>query len=118
MQHIRGVGTLGFTRLAINGLDPEGMQPMSRDDRTWVCNGEIYNWKELAAEYGIENKSGSDCEILGDLYNIFCERGIPLEGLFRALDGVFAIIIVDQISQQIIVARDPYGVRPLYRGSR
>ena len=117
LQHIRGVGTLGFTRLAINGVE-SGMQPMERDDRTWICNGEIYNWKALAAEYGIENRSGSDCEILGDLYNIFCERGIPLEGLFRALDGVFAIIIVDKVSQQIIVARDPYGVRPLYRGTQ
>ena len=113
---IKGMGTLGFTRLAINGLDPAGMQPMTSEDRTWACNGEIYNWRALASEYGIPNTSGSDCEVLGDLYETFRQRGIPLEGLFRALDGVFAIVIVDEGRQQIIVARDPYGVRPLYSG--
>ena len=112
--YVSGMGTLGFTRLAINGLHEAGMQPMTSEDRTWVCNGEIYNWRALAKEYGLENKSGSDCEILGELYEIFCSRGIPLEGFFRALDGVFAIVIVDEGRQQVIVARDPYGVRPLY----
>ncbi len=114
--HIKGVGTLGFTRLAINGLDAAGMQPMRKEDLSWVCNGEIYNWRTLAAEYGIQTVSGSDCEVIGELYEIFCRRGIPLEGFFRALDGVFSIIIVDEGRQQIIVARDPYGVRPLYSG--
>jgi len=111
-----GVGTLGFTRLAINGLNPIGMQPMTSEDRTWVCNGEIYNWRRLAKDYGISVVSGSDCEIIGDLYEKFCVQGIPLDGFFRALDGVFAIIIVDVGRQQIIVGRDPYGVRPLYYG--
>ncbi|NBO09871.1 MAG: hypothetical protein EBV30_11160, partial [Actinobacteria bacterium] len=114
--YIKGVGTLGFTRLAINGLDTAGMQPMRKEDLSWVCNGEIYNWRALAAEYGIQTVSGSDCEVIGELYEIFCRRGIPLEGFFRALDGVFSIIIVDEGRQQIIVARDPYGVRPLYSG--
>ena len=114
--YIKGVGTLGFTRLAINGLDAAGMQPMRKEDLSWVCNGEIYNWRSLAAEYGIQTVSGSDCEVIGELYEIFCRRGIPLEGFFRALDGVFSIIIVDEGRQQIIVARDPYGVRPLYSG--
>ena len=108
--------TLGFTRLAINGLNKNGMQPMQRKNTMWVCNGEIYNWKELAFEYGIKNRSGSDCEILGELYEIFCHREIPLEELFRALDGVFALIIVDSLRQRVVVARDPYGVRPLYTG--
>jgi asparagine synthase (glutamine-hydrolysing) len=89
---------------------------MRNEDRTWICNGEIYNWQELSTEYGIHNISGSDCEVLGELYEAFCKRGIPLEGLFRALDGVFAIVLVDEGRQQIIVARDPYGVRPLYSG--
>jgi asparagine synthase (glutamine-hydrolysing) len=113
---IHGVGNLGFTRLAINGLNSSGMQPMIQDDRTWVCNGEIYNWRELAVQHGIEVESGSDCEVIGKLYEIFMKQCIPLEGLFRALDGVFAIVIVDEGRQQTIVARDPYGVRPLYVG--
>jgi len=114
-----GSSILGFTRLAINGLNPEGMQPMSRSGgaTTWVCNGEIYNWRALAAEYSIPNTSGSDCEILGELYERFCELEIPLAGLFRALDGVFAIVIVDTKRGRVVIARDPYGVRPLYTGS-
>ena len=123
MQYICNVGTLGFTRLAINGLEPTGMQPMTRDYptcdyRTWVCNGEIYNWRELADQYDLDNKSGSDCEIIGQLYDRFATNGIPLEGFFRALDGVFAMIIIDSLTEEVIVARDPYGVRPLYMGRK
>jgi asparagine synthase (glutamine-hydrolysing) len=106
--------TLGFTRLAINGLTVAGMQPMRRGNLTWVCTGEIYNWKEWAREYGLTNTSGSDCEILGELYETFCRLEIPLAEFFRALDGVFAIILID--SGRVIVGRDPYGVRPLYTG--
>ena len=116
ISHIKGVGTLGFTRLAINGLDIAGMQPMKSEDRTWVCNGEIYNWKALADQYTITTHSGSDCEVIGELYEQFMRQCIPLEGFFRALDGVFAIILVDEGRQRTIVARDPYGIRPLYQG--
>lgn len=108
--------TLGFTRLAINGLNEAGMQPMRHGDISWVCNGEIYNWQALAIEYGLTNPSGSDCAILGELYETFCRRNIPLEELFRALDGVFAIVIVDSSRGRSVIARDPYGVRPLYSG--
>jgi len=108
------VAQLGFTRLAINGLNEAGMQPMERDQLAWVCNGEIYNWKELERQYGIFTKSGSDCEIIGELYEKFCELEIPIEEFFRALDGVFALIIVDKKRDRIVVGRDPYGVRPLY----
>ena len=112
----RGLGNLGFTRLAINGLNEAGMQPMAAAGTMWVCNGEIYNWRELATRYGISNPSGSDCGILGPLYRRFCELGIPLEGFFRALDGVFAIVILDLEKERWVVGRDPYGVRPLYMG--
>lgn len=105
---------LGFTRLALNGLNNAGMQPMEYGKTTWVCNGEIYNWKELAKQYGLTNNSGSDCEILGELYERFRELEIPIAEFFRALDGVFAIVIVDTLRKQIVVGRDPYGVRPLY----
>ena len=104
--------TLGFTRLAINGLNEAGMQPMQRGDVSWMCNGEIYNWKHLAMQYLLANYSGSDCEILGELYKKFCGLNIPLAEFFRALDGVFAMVIVQ--GNRVVVARDPYGVRPLY----
>jgi asparagine synthase (glutamine-hydrolysing) len=116
VRTIEGYGTFGFTRLAINGLNEEGMQPMTQEDRTWMCNGEIYNWKELAAHYGLKLTTGSDCEVLGGLYEAFCQSGISLDAFFKELDGVFAMVIVDEGRQQIIVARDPYGVRPLYKG--
>lgn len=114
---IPDVGIALFTRLAINGLRPEGMQPMQSDDLLWMCNGEIYNWKQLAASYGIEATSGSDCEIIGPLYKIFKAQGIPIENLFRTFDGVFACVIVDREDGKVFMARDPYGVRPLYIGS-
>ena len=116
LRTIDGYGTFGFTRLAINGLNELAMQPMTQEDRTWICNGEIYNWRELAAEHDLSTHTGSDCEILGGLYEKFCHSGISLETYFKELDGVFAMVMVDEGRQQIIVARDPYGVRPLYRG--
>jgi len=112
---IHGYGTLGFTRLAINGITDAGMQPMTQEDRIWICNGEIYNWTDLSIQHGLPMTTGSDCEVIGGLYEAFCRNGISLETLFSSLDGVFALVIVDVGRQQVVVARDPYGVRPLYR---
>jgi asparagine synthase (glutamine-hydrolysing) len=99
---------LGFTRLALNGLSDDGMQPMSSNDVHWICNGEIYNWKSISNEIGFVNKSGSDCEIIGPALHKFGS----IDNFFRKLHGVFAIIIVD--GDKVIVGRDPYGVRPLF----
>ncbi len=111
---ISGVGTFGFTRLAINGLTDDGMQPMTTPTGiTWACNGEIYNWRQLASEYALDVKSGSDCEIIGQLYERFATN---LTTFFRLFDGVFAMIIVDPARARVVVGRDPYGVRPLYVG--
>jgi asparagine synthase (glutamine-hydrolysing) len=108
--------TLGFTRLAINGLTESGMQPFGFRNTTWMCNGEIYNWKELAQKHALFNlRSGSDCEVLGYLYEIYKDN---LTALFRSLDGVFACVLVDKERDRVIVARDPYGVRPLYAGTK
>jgi asparagine synthase (glutamine-hydrolysing) len=103
---------LGFTRLAINGLNPDGMQPMSNGGWQWICNGEIYNWRDLATRHGIETMSGSDCEVIGKL---FPQMG-DARTFFRALDGVFSIVIVDSAQGIAYVGRDPYGVRPLFVG--
>lgn len=116
VRTIEGYGTFGFTRLAINGLNELAMQPMTQEDRTWVCNGEIYNWHKLAEQHDLRTDTGSDCEILGGLYETFCHSGVSLETYFKELDGVFAMVMVDEGRQQIIIARDPYGVRPLYKG--
>ena len=107
-----GKGLLGFHRLAIMGLTPDGMQPFELDGSYVVCNGEIYGYEkikeELAKKYTF--KSGSDCEILLPLYR---EYGVDM---FRMLDAEFALIIYDGEEKKYIAARDPIGIRPLYYG--
>jgi len=110
-----------FTRLAINGLNPEGMQPFVRADSAWMCNGEIYNAKELEGLIGEgscsgEAKARSDCEVLGGLYKFVGKDAVKF---CRALDGVFALVMYDEVGDlkgagKYVVARDPYGVRPLF----
>lgn len=107
----KSCGTFGFTRLAINGLNPAGMQPFTKNGITWICNGEIYNSEALSKEYNIPMPSGSDCEVLGPLYEI--HRDSP-ETFFRCIDGVFAIILYDEKRDYLLWGRDPYGVRPLF----
>jgi len=107
-----GPSILGFTRLAINGLTPRGHQPLVKGGISVVCNGEIYNYKELAARWNIDLPEGcSDCEVLPTLF----EKLGPTAAC-QALDGVFAMVIVDLNKGVITIARDPYGVRPLYIG--
>jgi asparagine synthase (glutamine-hydrolysing) len=106
---------LGFTRLAINGLTPAGHQPFTVGSLHTVCNGEIYNYKELAERHNIVLAEGtSDCAILPALV----ARGLTATELVRALDGVFAFVVVDEAAGTLLVARDPYGVRPLFYGRR
>jgi asparagine synthase (glutamine-hydrolysing) len=116
--NLDGKGYIGFTRLAINGLNPAGMQPMEHKGVYSVTNGEIYNWKDLMTKYSLTCSSGSDCEIVGTLYREHF-TGRPFEALgdlFSSFDGVFATAIVDQVYDHTIIARDPFGVRPLYIG--
>ena len=102
--------TFGFTRLAINGLSDAGMQPYTKGPITWICNGEIYNSRDLEKSLDLEG-TGSDCECIGDLY---LRHRDDLATFARALDGVFAIVLYDSERNHLIVTRDPYGVRPLF----
>lgn len=107
-----GDGFLGFHRLAIMGLQPEGMQPFTLNGNAIVCNGEIYGFedikKELEKEYTFA--SGSDCEILLPLYEKYGS------GMFSMLDAEFACVIYDGKRNTFLAARDPIGIRPLYYG--
>ena len=108
-----GQGLLGFHRLAIMGLSPEGMQPFALDGSYCVCNGEIYGFEGLREglkEKGYAFQSGSDCEILLPLYR---EYGTDM---FRMLDAEFACVLYDGRTGEYIAARDPIGIRPLYYG--
>ena len=108
-----GEGIVGFHRLAIMGLTPEGMQPFGLEGSLAVCNGEIYGfekWKEELEEKGYTFRSGSDCEILLPMYR---EYGADM---FSMLDAEFACILYDGRTDEFIAARDPIGIRPLYYG--
>jgi asparagine synthase (glutamine-hydrolysing) len=76
-----------------------------------ICNGEIYNYKQLATEHDLQLTSGSDCEVIPLLYLKY-----GLEKLIKLLHGEFAFIIVDssKVTTTIHAVRDPVGVRPLF----
>lgn len=103
----------GFHRLAINGINPESNQPIQYKDISLICNGEIYNYNELYKMMKIRPTTDSDCEVIIHLY---LKYGI--EHTIQMLDGVFAFILMDSRMElpkhKIFVARDPYGVRPLF----
>ena len=99
----------GFHRLAINGLNNESNQPINIDNIILICNGEIYNYKELAKSHDITMHTQSDCEIIIHLYKLY-----GIKYTLNILDGEFAFIIYDKNTNTIMAARDPYGVRPLY----
>ena len=112
MLHI-GAATLGFHRLAIMGLHPEGMQPFTRDGSALVCNGEIYGFRPIRERLIAEGEtfeSESDCEILLPLYE---REGLDM---FRGLDAEFAMVIYDARRGGLVAARDPIGIRPLFYG--
>jgi asparagine synthase (glutamine-hydrolysing) len=104
---------MGFHRLAINGLNSKSNQPMIMDDITLICNGEIYNYKELYEMMDITPTTDSDCEVIIHLYKRY-----GIDQTLQMLDGVFAFILCDyDINNdyaKTYIARDPYGVRPLY----
>jgi len=105
---------LGFHRLAINGLNEQSNQPLVIDNIILICNGEIYNYKELYKMMSIEPKTDSDCEVIIHLYKRY-----GIEQTLQMLDGVYSFVLYDErfneeLSNNIYVARDPFGVRPLY----
>ena len=104
---------LGHTRLSIIDLSPGGHQPMhSADGRVVLTfNGEIYNYRELRgklAARGYRFKSSSDTEVL--------LAGFLLDGpdILKELNGIFAFAIYDERSDEMFLARDQVGVKPLY----
>ena len=100
----------GFHRLAINGYNTKtSEQPIHKKDCILICNGEIYNWKELAETMNIECSTGSDCEIIIHLYKKYGAKQT-----LQMLDGVFSFVLYDSSNKNIFIARDPHGVRPLF----
>jgi asparagine synthase (glutamine-hydrolysing) len=100
---------IGFHRLAINGLDAISDQPLFINNILLICNGEIYNYKQLYKNILEKPITNSDCEIIIHLYTKY-----GIEYTLNILDGVFAFILIDFNINKIIIGRDPYGVRPLF----
>ena len=106
-------GIMGFHRLSIMGLTPEGMQPFELDGWRAVCNGEIYGFEKIREDLktrGYTFRSDSDCELLLPL---FFEYGTEM---FRMLDAEFVCVLYNSRTGEYIAARDPIGIRPLYYG--
>ena len=107
---------LGFHRLAINGLNSNSNQPIIHKDVILICNGEIYNYKKLYNFMNVTPETESDCEVIIHLY---IKYGI--EQTLNMLDGVYSFILLDNrifsdnITNYMYIARDPLGIRPLYK---
>ncbi|MDB4349645.1 asparagine synthase (glutamine-hydrolyzing) [Omnitrophica bacterium] len=101
---------LGHNRLKIIDLDDRSNQPFWSSDKRYaiIFNGEIYNFEEIASEYNIQRKTTGDTEVL---ISLFSALGPKMLGL---LNGMFAIIILDTLTNSIFAARDRLGIKPLY----
>ena len=109
----RRVG-LGHRRLSIIDLSPASDEPLFNADRSLAItfNGEIYNYRELRtalAGRGYPFKSQGDAEVVLAMYET---RGI--EETVKALRGMYAFAIWDREQQGMLLARDPFGIKPLY----
>ena len=99
---------MGFHRLAINGLNKKSGQPLFYKNYVLICNGEIFNYKELIAKYQLSPTTQSDCEVIVLLYE---RLGIDC---LHELDGEYSFVLYDTQYKTWTLARDPFGIRPLY----
>ena len=112
-QWIDGAVGIGHRRLAIIDLSPAGHQPMVSADHRYVLsyNGEVYNFRELKAELealGYWFRSRTDGEVV---LNALAEWGPKALDRFN---GMFALALWDRRERKLLLARDRYGIKPLY----
>jgi len=107
-----------FHRLSINDTSNNGNQPMSLGNYYLICNGEIFNHIDLIEKYKFITSTRSDCEVILHLYHYLKTHGSldVINELCNLLDGEFSFVIYDNDSSETHIARDPYGVRPLFIG--
>ncbi len=110
----RYTGMLGFNRLSILDLSANGHQPMYSPDRQVILtlNGEVYNAFELKPALeadGFSFKSTTDTEVVLYLYIKY-----GFEEMIKKLNGMFAIVVVDLRLGKMFLARDRFGIKPMY----
>jgi asparagine synthase (glutamine-hydrolysing) len=106
-HHVQGQVALSHTRLAIIDL-VTGDQPLHAGPAALIGNGEVYNYRELRMENQLACATGSDCEPPLHLYR---RDGA---GFAETLRGMYAIAIHDRAARQVVLARDAFGIKPLY----
>jgi len=118
---INNASTVGLAhlRLSILDLSSYGHQPMCNKDESVVLvfNGEIYNYKSLRkylASKGICFSGDSDTAVLLQLYIFLRDTGEGIRCLLEKLNGIFSFAIWDSSRGELLVARDAFGVKPLY----
>jgi asparagine synthase (glutamine-hydrolysing) len=107
-------GVLGFNRLSILDLSLNGHQPMASPDGNVILifNGEIYNafdFKNELISAGFKFRSSTDSEVILYLYQQY-----GFDAMIRKLNGMFGLAILDLNAQKIFVARDRFGIKPVY----
>ncbi len=105
--------SIGHTRLSIIDLSDHASQPMQSTDgfKTIVFNGEIYNYKELRTELELRGKSfrtQSDTEVLLSAWEVWGT------GCLSMLKGMFAFALFDEKEGKLFLARDAFGIKPLF----
>jgi asparagine synthase (glutamine-hydrolysing) len=105
--------SLGHVRLSINDLTEAGNQPMFSEDGNIVliANGEIYNYLDLRKELeskGIKFNSNSDSEVIIHAWKTWKHK------CFQMFNGMFAFALFDHENNELIIARDRMGIKPLY----
>lgn len=106
-HHVAGPVALAHTRLAIIDL-ATGDQPLFAGPAALVGNGEVYNYRELRSENQLACATQSDCE---PPLHLFRRDGAAFA---QALRGMYALAIHDRARRQVVLARDPFGIKPLY----
>ena len=106
-HHVSGNVALSHTRLSIIDL-VTGDQPLFAGAAALVANGEVYNYRELREQNQLHCATGSDCE---PPLHLFRRDGI---GFADRLRGMYAIALHDRGTKQLVLSRDPFGIKPLY----
>ena len=97
------------TLITGNGLDKKSDQPLKYNNKVLICNGEIYNCKQLLKLMNVKATTTCDCEVIIHLYEKY-----GIEYTLKCLDGVYAFILIDNDINKVFIGRDKFGERPLF----